>query len=73
MENIAQFALVSLTSLLFIVDPVAVVPAYLFITSGEAAENQRRTAKHRNDDSVDILRRHRQPAFSRIWHYPARV
>src|ERR687896_295650 len=45
MENVAQFALVSLTSLLFIVDPVAVVPAYLFITSDETAEDQRRTAK----------------------------
>jgi multiple antibiotic resistance protein len=45
MDNVVQFALVSLTSLLFIVDPVAVVPAYLFITSDEAAEDQRRTAK----------------------------
>ena len=45
MDNVAQFALVSLTSLLFIVDPIAVVPAYLFITSDEAAEDQRRTAK----------------------------
>lgn len=45
MENLAQFALVSLTSLLFIVDPVAVVPAYLFITGDETAEDQRRTAK----------------------------
>jgi multiple antibiotic resistance protein len=45
MDNVAQFALVSLTSLLFIVDPIAVVPAYLVITSDEAAEEQRRTAK----------------------------
>jgi multiple antibiotic resistance protein len=45
MDNVAQFALVSLTSLLFIVDPVAVVPAYLFITGDESAEEQRRTAK----------------------------
>lgn len=33
MDNVAQFALVSLTSLLFIVDPIAVVPAYLVITN----------------------------------------
>lgn len=45
MDNVAQFALVSLTSLLFIVDPIAVVPAYLVITNDEAAEDQRRTAK----------------------------
>ena len=45
MDNLAQFALVSLTSLLFIVDPIAVVPAYLVMTSDEAAEEQRRTAK----------------------------
>ncbi|HET9297892.1 MAG TPA: MarC family protein [Candidatus Binatia bacterium] len=30
---------------LFIVDPIAVVPAYLVITNDEAAEDQRRTAK----------------------------
>jgi hypothetical protein len=35
MDNVAQFALVTLTSLLFIVDPIAVVPAYLVITRGE--------------------------------------
>ncbi|HET9297456.1 MAG TPA: MarC family protein [Candidatus Binatia bacterium] len=45
MDNVAQFALVSLTSLLFIVDPIAVVPAYLVITDGETSEDQRRTAK----------------------------
>jgi small neutral amino acid transporter SnatA (MarC family) len=42
MDNIAQFALVALTSLLFIVDPVAVVPAYLVITGGETAAEQRK-------------------------------
>jgi len=45
MDNVAQFALVSLKSLLFIVDPIAVVPSYLVITNDEAAEDQRRTAK----------------------------
>ncbi|HEX6437940.1 MAG TPA: MarC family protein [Candidatus Binatia bacterium] len=45
MDNIAQFALVTMTSLLFIVDPIAVVPAYLVITSDETAGEQRRTAK----------------------------
>ena len=45
MDNVAQFALVTLTSLHFIVDPIAVVRAYLIITSDEAAEDQRRTAK----------------------------
>lgn len=45
MDNVAQFALVALTSLLFIVDPIAVVPAYLVITRDETAGEQRRTAK----------------------------
>src|SRR5919107_778842 len=43
-DNLAQFALVSFTSLLFIVDPVAVVPTYLIITQNETAAEQRRTA-----------------------------
>jgi hypothetical protein len=45
MDNVAQFALVALTSLRFIVDPIAVVPAYLVITRDETAGEQRRTAK----------------------------
>jgi multiple antibiotic resistance protein len=43
-DNLAQFALVSFTSLLFIVDPVAVVPTYLVITQNETSAEQRRTA-----------------------------
>ena len=44
MDSVAQFALVTLTSLLFIVDPIAVVPAYLVITRGETPAEQRRRA-----------------------------
>jgi multiple antibiotic resistance protein len=39
-----QFALVTFTSLLFIVDPIALVPTYLVITQDETAERRRRTA-----------------------------
>ena len=39
-----RFALVTFTSILFIVDPVAVVPAYLVITQNETAAARRRTA-----------------------------
>jgi multiple antibiotic resistance protein len=45
MDSLTQFALVTLTSLLFIVDPVGVVPTYLVITHGESPAEQRRTAK----------------------------
>jgi multiple antibiotic resistance protein len=44
MYELAQFALVTLTSILFIVDPVAVVPTYLVIVQGESAAERRRTA-----------------------------
>jgi small neutral amino acid transporter SnatA (MarC family) len=44
MDSVAQFALVTLTSLLFIVDPIAVVTAYLVITRGETPAEQRRRA-----------------------------
>jgi multiple antibiotic resistance protein len=43
-SEFARFALVTFTSVLFIVDPVAVVPAYLVITQNETAEERRRTA-----------------------------
>ncbi len=43
-SELARFALVTFTSVLFIVDPVAAVPAYLVITQNETAEERRRTA-----------------------------
>lgn len=45
MGNIAQFALVTLTSVLFIVDPIAVIPTYLVITQGETREQRAVTAR----------------------------
>jgi MarC family membrane protein len=44
MDEIPKFALVTLTAVLFIVDPVAVVPTYLVITQDETADERRRTA-----------------------------
>jgi len=40
-----QFALVTFTSVLFIVDPIAVVPTYLVITSGQSTAQRRATAR----------------------------
>ncbi len=45
MDGLARFALVTLTAVLFIVDPIAVVPTYLVITQDETAEERRRTAR----------------------------
>jgi multiple antibiotic resistance protein len=39
-----QAALITFTSILFIVDPLAAVPAYLVVTQDESAAQQRRTA-----------------------------
>lgn len=44
MSDFARFALVTFTSVLFIVDPVAAVPAYLVITQNETVVERRRTA-----------------------------
>lgn len=44
MDQLAQFALVAFTSILFLVDPVAVIPAYLAFTRTESAGRRRRTA-----------------------------
>ena len=45
MQTFLQFALVTFTSVLFIVDPIAVVPTYLVITQGQTAEQRRGTAR----------------------------
>jgi multiple antibiotic resistance protein len=45
MDDFAQFALVTFTSILFLVDPIAVVPTFLAITQGESVEQRRATAR----------------------------
>lgn len=43
--NLLQFAVVTFTSVLFIVDPIAVIPTYLVITNHETPEQRKRTAR----------------------------
>jgi multiple antibiotic resistance protein len=43
-DSYLQFALVTFTSVLFIVDPIAVVPTYLVITQGQTQAQRRVTA-----------------------------
>jgi multiple antibiotic resistance protein len=45
MNDFAQFALVTFTSILFLVDPIAVVPTFLAITQGESVERRQATAR----------------------------
>ena len=45
MESQLQFALVTFTSVLFIVDPIAVVPTYLVITQGQTQSQRQVTAR----------------------------
>src|SRR3954470_17731749 len=45
MGNAAQFALVTLTSVLFIVDPIAVIPTYLVITQAQTSAQRAKTAQ----------------------------
>jgi multiple antibiotic resistance protein len=45
MGTLAQFALVTFTSVLFIVDPIAVIPTYLVITQGETTAERAVTAR----------------------------
>ena len=45
MDELARFALVTFTAVLFIVDPIAAVPTYLVITQNETPLERRRTAR----------------------------
>ena len=45
MDDYLQFALVTFASVLFIVDPIAVVPTYLVITQGQNATQRQATAR----------------------------
>ena len=44
MRDYLQFALITFASVLFIVDPIAVIPTYLVITAGETPGERARTA-----------------------------
>jgi len=44
MDDLAQFSLVAFTSILFLVDPIAVIPAYLAFTRSDSPSHRRRTA-----------------------------
>jgi multiple antibiotic resistance protein len=44
-NDLPQFALVTFTSILFIVDPIAVIPTYLVITQGETTAQRQDTAR----------------------------
>jgi multiple antibiotic resistance protein len=44
MNELWQFTLVAFTSILFLVDPFAVIPAYLAFTRADTAAHRRRTA-----------------------------
>jgi multiple antibiotic resistance protein len=43
--ELGRFALVTFTSIFFIVDPIAAIPTYLVITQQESAAERRRTAR----------------------------
>ena len=45
MSDIGQFAIVAFTSILFLVDPIAIVPAYLSFTRKETPERRKATAR----------------------------
>ncbi len=44
MQDLLQFGLITLTSVLFIVDPIAAVPSYLVVTQSESPAERKRTA-----------------------------
>ena len=45
MSSYLQFTLITFTSVLFIVDPIAVVPTYLVITQGQSSAQRQLTAR----------------------------
>lgn len=45
MTDLTQFAIVTFTSILFLVDPIAVIPAYLAFTRTESKERRKATAR----------------------------
>jgi multiple antibiotic resistance protein len=55
MDNLLQFALVTFASVLFIVDPIAVVPTYLVITQGQTTEQRQATARRASIAATVIL------------------
>jgi multiple antibiotic resistance protein len=55
MDNVVQFTLLTLTSVLFIVNPISVIPTYLVITQKESAQQRARTARRACISAAAIL------------------
>jgi multiple antibiotic resistance protein len=55
MDNVAQFTLLTLTSVLFIVNPISVIPTYLVITQNESSQQRARTARRACISAAAIL------------------
>jgi multiple antibiotic resistance protein len=55
MDSVAQFALLALTSVLFIVNPIAVIPTYLVITQKETSGQRAATARRACISAACIL------------------
>lgn len=55
MDDVVQFALVTFASVLFIVDPIAVVPTYLVITQGQSTAQRQVTARRASIAAAVIL------------------
>ena len=55
MPEFMQFAVVTLTSVLFIVDPIAVIPTYLVITQRETPQQRAKTARRACIAAATIL------------------
>jgi MarC family membrane protein len=55
MEHFTQFALLAFTSMLFIVNPIAVIPTYLVITQKETSSQRAKTARRACVSAACIL------------------
>jgi hypothetical protein len=69
MDDPGRFALVTFTSILFIVDPVAAIPTYLVITQQESPLERRRTARR----ACIAMRQSRQVCSATLSRSPSEV
>ena len=66
MSDLLRFALITLGSVLFIVDPVAVIPTYLVITQDESPAERRRSPRRASLAMVVVLNPFAAPGTARL-------
>ena len=75
-SNYVRFSVLAVSSIFFLVDPFAAIPAFLAITAGSDQKRQKRMARKGAITCLIVLvtfALSRKTHLPHVWHHPARL